>query len=78
MPQNKKSQETGGVRILYELKPNTDAEQMLDQMHRDIYKFELETPAITAYVDVAVFAIHGDMPCLDFGPKAENVLSFDE
>jgi len=62
----------------YELKPNTDAEQLLARVHRDIYQSELETPSITAYVDAAVFAIYGDMPCLVYGPKAENIHSFDE
>lgn len=62
----------------YELQPNTDAEQLLASVHHQVFASELPTNPITAYVDAAVFAIYGDMPCLVYGPKAENIHSFDE
>jgi acetylornithine deacetylase len=63
----------------YELSPGSDAEACLAAAHRLVNDGrELGSYVMTAYLDSAIFANHGGMPALVYGPVAENVHALDE
>ena len=63
----------------YELAADTEAEHVLAAAHRQAGTGgELRSCVMTAYLDAAVFALHGDMPALVYGPVAENIHAADE
>lgn len=62
----------------YELAPGGDAEQALAEAHAQVNGRPLPSYVMTAYLDGAVFAVHGGMPALVYGPVTENVHGLDE
>jgi acetylornithine deacetylase len=69
----------GVVQGGYELVPGSDAERALAAAHGEANGGrDLPAYVMTAYLDAAVFALHGGMPALVYGPVAENVHAADE
>lgn len=69
----------GVMQAGYELVPGSQAEQALAKAHSLANTGqELRSYVMTAYLDSAVFAVHGSMPALVYGPVAENVHAIDE
>lgn len=63
----------------YELAEGSPAEACLRASHRRIRDGEeLNASAMTCYLDAAVFAVHGNIPSLVYGPIAENIHGIDE
>ncbi len=62
----------------YILEPGSDAEEILNLAHIKTVGETLPTKAFTGYVDATVNAIYGQRPCLVYGPRAENIHSYDE
>ncbi|MES0003432.1 ArgE/DapE family deacylase [Mesorhizobium sp. M0051] len=64
----------------YVLAPGTDAEALLAKAHSlaDSSQRELQRFVMPCYLDAAVFALHGDMTSLVYGPVAEHIHAVDE
>ncbi len=62
----------------YALDEGTEAEAVLTGAHERALGAPLEAAVTPAYLDARVFVLYGDMPCLVYGPKAENIHGFDE
>ncbi|RWQ60938.1 ArgE/DapE family deacylase [Mesorhizobium sp.] len=64
----------------YVLAPGSDAEALLAKAHSlaDNSERELQRFVMPCYLDAAVFALHGDMTSLVYGPVAEHIHAVDE
>lgn len=62
----------------YELAEGSAAETCLRSAHRRAQGSELSAYVMTCYLDAAVFAVHGNIPSLVYGPIAENIHGIDE
>ncbi|MCV9937409.1 ArgE/DapE family deacylase [Boseaceae bacterium BT-24-1] len=63
----------------YELAEGSTAEACLRTAHRRAQGGnELNSYVMTAYLDAAIFAVHGNIPSLVYGPIAENIHGIDE
>ena len=62
----------------YALDEGTEAEAVLARAHEGATGARLASAVTPAYLDARVFALYGGMPCLVYGPKAENIHGFDE
>jgi len=63
----------------YELVEGSPAEASLRAAHRRVQNgSELNAYVMTCYLDAAVFAVHGNIPSLVYGPVAENIHGIDE
>ncbi len=63
----------------YELAEGTSAEACLQSAHRRAQGGkELNAYVMTAYLDAAIFSVHGNVPALVYGPIAENIHGIDE
>lgn len=63
----------------YELAEGTSAEACLQSAHRRAQDGkELNAYVMTAYLDAAIFSVHGNIPALVYGPIAENIHGIDE
>lgn len=63
----------------YELAPGTQQEAVLRHAHSCVNRGgNLEASVMTCYLDAAVFAVHGNIPALVYGPLAENIHGIDE
>ncbi|WP_377845615.1 ArgE/DapE family deacylase [Bosea sp. UC22_33] len=63
----------------YELPEGSPAEASLRAAHRRVQDgAELNAYVMTCYLDAAVFAVHGNIPSLVYGPIAENIHGIDE
>lgn len=63
----------------YELAEGSSAEACLQSAHRRAQGGkELSSYIMTAYLDAAIFAVHGNIPSLVYGPVAENIHGIDE
>lgn len=62
------------------LSPGSEAESVLSAAHilADPSESELERFVMPCYLDAAVFALHGGMTSLVYGPVAENIHAVDE
>lgn len=56
----------------------TDAEAALANAHQTVHGQHLRDQPFTGYLDATVYAIYGDCPSLVYGPRSENIHSFDE
>lgn len=63
----------------YELPKGTRAEEYLKSAHAATnHGADLHSYVMTCYLDAAVFAVHGHIPSLVYGPIAENIHGIDE
>lgn len=63
----------------YELAEGSSAEACLQFAHRRAQGGKaLSSSVMTAYLDAAIFAVHGNIPSLVYGPVAENIHGIDE
>lgn len=62
----------------YVLEPGSDAEELLEQTHREAFDAELTSFTTSGYLDGRVFVNYGQMPTLVYGPVSENIHGFDE
>lgn len=64
----------------YVLAPGSDAEALLAKAHTlaDNSERELQRFVMPCYLDAAVFALHGGMTSLVYGPVAEHIHAVDE
>lgn len=63
----------------YELAEGSSAEACLQFAHRRAQGGKaLSSSIMTAYLDAAIFAVHGNIPSLVYGPVAENIHGIDE
>jgi len=62
----------------YVLEAGSDAEATLATAHEAAHGRPLETFTTPGYLDGRVFVLYGDMPCLVYGPVAEDIHAFDE
>ena len=63
----------------YELTSGTEAEACLRDVHRVVNDGqELSSMVMPAYLDAAIFAVHGKVPALVYGPISENIHGIDE
>ncbi|WP_395678431.1 ArgE/DapE family deacylase [Inquilinus sp.] len=63
----------------YELAEGTDAEACLQAAHARVHDGRpLESHVMPCYLDAAIFAVHGNIPALVYGPIAENIHGIDE
>lgn len=63
----------------YELAEGTSAEACLRVAHAQVHEAEvLRSYVMPCYLDAAVFAVHGGIPALVYGPIAENIHGIDE
>ncbi|RWI84333.1 MAG: ArgE/DapE family deacylase [Mesorhizobium sp.] len=63
----------------YELPEGTSAEACLRSAHAlNNKKADLRSIAMACYLDAAVFAVHGKIPSLVYGPIAENIHGINE
>lgn len=63
----------------YELAEGSTVEACLRTAHRRAQGGnELNSYVMTAYLDAAIFAVHGNIPSLVYGPIAENIHGIDE
>jgi acetylornithine deacetylase len=62
----------------YELPQDSEAEKVLKEAHTWTVGSDLKEFSFTGYLDATVYTIYGERPCLVYGPKAENIHSFDE
>jgi len=62
----------------YELQDGTQAELMLREAHKSVFQNDLNAVTSLAYLDGRVFVLYDDIPCLVYGPMAENIHGFDE
>jgi acetylornithine deacetylase len=62
----------------YVLDEGSEAEAVLRASHRAAFGEELRAFVTPGYLDARVFVLYGGMPCLVYGPVAENIHGFDE
>lgn len=62
----------------YELKPGSEAEGVLAEVHEQVMGRPLKTQLATAYLDSRVYVLFDDIPALNYGCTAENIHGFDE
>lgn len=62
----------------YVLEPGSEAEELLEHTHREVFGEELTSFTTPGYLDARVFINYGDMPTLVYGPVSENIHGFDE
>ncbi|MFF2318090.1 ArgE/DapE family deacylase [Arthrobacter sp. NPDC058097] len=62
----------------YVLEPGSDAENLLEQTHRQVFDGELASFTTPGYLDGRVFALYADTPALVYGPVSESIHGFDE
>jgi len=62
----------------YLLEEGSEAEALLSETHARAGAEALSAAMATAYLDARVFVLYGDCPCLVYGPRGENIHSFDE
>ncbi|NNF78625.1 MAG: ArgE/DapE family deacylase, partial [Rhizobiales bacterium] len=62
----------------YELKPGSEAESVLGEVHEQVMGRPLKTQLATAYLDSRVYVLFDDIPALNYGCTAENIHGFDE
>lgn len=63
----------------YELPEGTNAEACLRSAHALVNeRANLQSTVMTCYLDAAVFAVHGRIPSLVYGPIAENIHGINE
>ncbi|MGB8621631.1 MAG: ArgE/DapE family deacylase [Paracoccaceae bacterium] len=62
----------------YVLEEGSDAEQALARAHRAATDAPLTASVQPCYLDARVFALYQHIPCLVYGPLAENIHGFDE
>jgi acetylornithine deacetylase len=62
----------------YALEPGSAAEGLLERVHREVAGSPLEAMVAPAYLDARVMALYDRIPCLVYGPRAENIHGFDE
>ena len=63
----------------YELPEGTAAEEILGTAHAATHTgANLNSYVMACYLDAAVFAVHGNIPSLVYGPIAENIHGIDE
>lgn len=62
----------------FELKPGSDAENLLAYTHEAVRQQALEAYPSLAYLDARVFALYADTPCLVYGPTSDNIHGFNE
>lgn len=63
----------------YELPGGTDAEASLVAAHAGTHAgAALQSYVMACYLDAAVFAVHGNIPSLVYGPIAQNIHGIDE
>lgn len=71
----------GVVHAGYALAPGSEAEALLSQAHvaaNAPQEMPLQTYVMACYLDAAVYAVHGGIPSLVYGPVAENIHAIDE
>ena len=70
----------GVIQAGYALEPGTEAEASLARAHEAARSAgsSLESAIMACYLDSAIFAVHGDIPSLVYGPAAENIHAIDE
>lgn len=71
----------GVVHAGYTLEPGSDAEAVLAKAHIDANApgaSPLQAYVMACYLDAAVYAVHGKIPSLVYGPIAENIHAIDE
>jgi acetylornithine deacetylase len=62
----------------YVLEPGSDAENLLEQVHAEVFQQPLQTLTTPGYLDARVFINYADIPTLVYGPITENIHGFDE
>ncbi|WP_432348638.1 ArgE/DapE family deacylase (plasmid) [Shinella yambaruensis] len=69
----------GVVQAGYELPEGTDAETSLRAAHAAAHAGAgLRSYVMACYLDATIFAVHGNIPSLVYGPIAENIHGIDE
>jgi acetylornithine deacetylase len=71
----------GVVQAGYTLASGSEAENLLTQAHAAANSPDhshLQSYVMACYLDAAVYAIHGGIPSLVYGPVAENIHAIDE
>lgn len=68
----------GVVHAGFELARDTSAESCLRDTHRVIHQTDLADYIMPAYLDAAIFTVHGGISSLVYGPIAENIHGIDE
>jgi len=62
----------------FHLKPGTDAEKVLGEVHRAVYGEALKAHVSTGVADVRAYLNYYGIPALCYGPKGEGAHAFDE
>ncbi|WP_435108566.1 ArgE/DapE family deacylase [Nocardiopsis synnemataformans] len=62
----------------YVLPEGTDAENVLREAHRTVFKDELRTFTTPGYLDGRVYALYQGIPALVYGPASEAIHGYDE
>lgn len=70
----------GVIQAGYALEPGGEAEASLALAHEAVRSAgcSLESAIMACYLDSAIFAVHGNIPSLVYGPAAENIHAIDE
>lgn len=68
----------GNSRSGYVLEPGSEAEAVLARAHRRAFGQDLESLVTPGGLDGGFFVIWDGIPCLTYGPLAENIHGFDE
>jgi acetylornithine deacetylase len=77
-PINAVPTKTGFYSEGYVLEPGSDAENLLEQTHRQVFHNDLSSFTTPGYLDGRVFALYADTPALVYGPVSESIHGFDE
>lgn len=62
----------------YDLERGSEQEKLLETAHSRVTGQPMRDWVGTAYVDSRVFVLYADIPCLIYGPTAENIHGFNE
>ena len=62
----------------YVLEEGSDAENVLKDVHRDVFGKELQSFVTPGYLDGRVFTLYADTPTLVYGPISEAIHGYDE
>ncbi len=62
----------------FHLKPGTDAEKVLGEVHQAVYGEALKAHVSTGVADVRAYLNYYGIPALCYGPKGEGAHAFDE
>ena len=62
----------------FHLKPGTDAEKVLGEVHQAVYGEALRAHVSTGVADVRAYLNYYGIPALCYGPKGEGAHAFDE